>query len=327
MMPDSRPPKMPSLLDRKIYKTGQTRGADDDDIYQNRVSRSSTVLIPYDILDEVSSSPEGEIKFEKGFIALIKPETFFGNKNINEELLSKDLSLSDNTLVFYQTRSDWEKYNPELLGWNEASSRTAPLGGEYIARIAATTAANGEKISRGFNTTGMKGAGIRLFEYASKRTIDECRTQLEALYWLCHDSLEAVTEFGMSRDEAKLRKSFCLEKAKEQNLIEVESLKKARITNNNNQTICPLCLELISGFGFFARMTQALGREVHDLTVTEINLFHIEELRYGQFNHRPYNLGWGHHHCNVVVKDSGIYKTLEWMNKVTQKNMGLEDLK
>lgn len=85
-------------------------------------------------------------------------------------------------------------------------------------------------------------------------------------------------------------------------------------------TVCPLCLQPLSGFGFFSRMAQALGREVHDLTVTEINLFHIKELRYGQYNHRPYNLGWGHHHCNVVVKDSGIDETLMWMSSVLEKN-------
>ncbi|MBD5308340.1 MAG: restriction endonuclease, partial [Bacteroides sp.] len=38
------------------------------------------------------------------------------------------------------------------------------------------------------------------------------------------------------------------------------------------------------------------------------------------FNHRPYNLGWGHHHCNVVVKDSGIEPTLDWMRRVLIKN-------
>ncbi len=322
-MPKSRPPKLPSLLDRKIYKTGQTRGADDDEIYQNRVSRSSTVLIPYNIWDQVSSPPDDEVKFENGFIALVEPKTYFETKGIIEELHSKNLSLGDNALVFYQTRSDWEKYNPKMLGWNAASSRSAPLEGKYVARIAATTAVDGEKISEGFNTTGMKGAGIRSFEYASKDTVDVCRTQLEALYWLCHDSLKAVTKYGMSINEAKLRKSFCLTKAKEQNLIEVGSLTKARMTNKDSLTVCPLCLEFLSGFGFFARMAQALGREVHDLTVTEINLFHIEELKYGQFNHRPYNLGWGHHHCNVVVKDSGINDTLEWMDKVVTKNMDL----
>ena len=43
----NRLPSLPSLLARKLYKTGQTRGADDDVIYQNRVGRNSTVLIPY----------------------------------------------------------------------------------------------------------------------------------------------------------------------------------------------------------------------------------------------------------------------------------------
>jgi hypothetical protein len=44
-------------------------------------------------------------------------------------------------------------------------------------------------------------------------------------------------------------------------------------------------------------------------------------LKYGVYNHKPYNLGWGHHHCNVVVKDLGIIKTLEWMNEVVQRNI------
>ena len=47
MAKKSNLPHIPTLLERKLYKTGQTRGADDDEIYQNRVSRNSTVLIPY----------------------------------------------------------------------------------------------------------------------------------------------------------------------------------------------------------------------------------------------------------------------------------------
>lgn len=38
---------IPKPVQTKIYKTGQTRGADDDVIYQNRVGRNSTVLIPF----------------------------------------------------------------------------------------------------------------------------------------------------------------------------------------------------------------------------------------------------------------------------------------
>ena len=76
----------------------------------------------------------------------------------------------------------------------------------------------------------------------------------------------------------------------------------------------------ISAIGFCRKIQQAEGRVVPDLTVTEVSLFHIRELRTGEFNHRPYNLGWGHHHCNVVVKDSGIEPTLDWMRRVLITN-------
>ena len=44
---------------------------------------------------------------------------------------------------------------------------------------------------------------------------------------------------------------------------------------------------------FAGKIQQAEGRVVPDLTVTEVSLFHIRELRTGEFNHRPCNLGWG----------------------------------
>lgn len=56
--------RCPKLLDTKIYKTGQTRGADDDVIYQNRVSRTSTVLIPYVLWPSCANPPNGELNFE-----------------------------------------------------------------------------------------------------------------------------------------------------------------------------------------------------------------------------------------------------------------------
>ncbi len=176
----SKLPKLPSLLDRKIYKTGQTRGADDDVIYQNRVARNSTVLIPYALWENCQFPPNGETYFENGFICLISPEHYFDNPDIELELQRKGLIIGVNLLVFYQKRSDWVNY-PPLEHWQPATARISPLNGQYVARIAATTATeNGEKIALGYTTTGMKGAGIRLYEYANKLTIDQCRLQLEA---------------------------------------------------------------------------------------------------------------------------------------------------
>lgn len=320
----AKPPKIPNLpkpLKDKIYKTGQTRGADDDVIYQNRVGRNSTVLIPYSMWEKCRVPSEIESEYEKGFIVLISPEEYFGADNIEAELNDRGLALGVNTLVFYETRAHWNAHNPDMLGWTTASQRVNPLGGQYVARVAATTSENGEKINRGFTTTAMKGAGIRVYEYANTAIIAECRLQLEALFWACADSHEVAVANGMTVEEAILRKTDNLQKCQEQDLFDLEQLIFARMLNAAGNTICPLCLSELSSQGFFSRLEQAEGRIVHDLTVTQLNLFHVRELRFGELNHRPYNLGWGHHHCNVVVKDSGIIETLHWMKEVVERNL------
>jgi hypothetical protein len=313
--------RLPKLLNSKIYKTGQTRGADDDVIYQNRVLRNSTVLIPYSYWANPFPYPQGESNFSNGCILLIPPVVYFERNDINTELMQRNLQLGRDCIVFYETRYDWEKYNPDRLKWSAAESRRPPLGGNYIARVPATTAAvGGHNINRGFTTSSNKGAGIRLYEYASTNTITSCRLQLEALYWLCDDAIDAAVAGGMARANAVLRQQTTMLSCSQSGLLDYARLNKARLINGDNKTICPLCIEELSGNGFFNRMVQAEGRGVPDLTVTEINLFHIEELRYGVYNHKPYNVGWGHHHCNVVTRDVGIIPTLAWMEGIIEKN-------
>lgn len=320
-MPRSNIPKLPNLLDRKIYKSGQTRGADDDVIYQNRVNRNNTVLIPFHIWIKDKELRETSDSFEKGYIVLINPDDYYEFEDPKKELETVGLTLGENCLLFYETRNEWNSHNPFEVGLNVPSQRENPLGGEFVARVPATTAADGgEKINIGYTETNMKGAGIRLYEYASAFIIQKCRMQLEAEFWLCKDSLDVVQEFGMTKEEAEKRRDDCLHKCETSELLDYTKLRQNRIIDKDNNTICPLCLEKLSGYGFFNRMPQAEGREVPDLTVTEINLFHIDELKYGKYNHKPYNLGWGHHHCNVVVKDAGIQPTLDWLKSVLERN-------
>lgn len=318
----ARLPRLPMLLDRKLYKTGQTRGADDDEIFQNRVSRYSTVLIRYSVWMRHFTPTQWAAMFERGYIVLVSPEDYFGRLRTNTELEENRLVLGENALVFYETREQWNNHNPASLHWVPATSRRSPLNGQYVARVPALTAEkNGGKIIRGFDTTKKKGAGIRVFEYASKSVIAQCKYQLEALFWLCVDADAVVVANGMSVENAANRKQAIMRLCEDQQLLDYSRLVDARILNEQHRTICPLCLKELSSQGFFNRMEQAEGREVLDLTVTELNLFHIEELRMGGFNHRPYNLGWGHHHCNVVVKDAGILPTLRWMQEVIQRNI------
>lgn len=312
----ARLPKIPSLLAQKIYKTGQTRGADDDQIFQNRVGRNSTVLIPYSIW---TSQPfVRQIQYENGFIVLISPQDYLAFQNdIKSDGL---LSLGHNLLIFYELRADWVSHSPQKLGLTEPNSRKSPLGGEFVARIANTTSASDKRINVGYTTTGLKGAGIRQYEYANSETIKDCRIQLEAMFWHSVDSEEKMQNAGMSILDIERRRNIIFEQASQQGLLDYDRLVKMRILNEEKELACPLCLEPISSAGFLSRLPQATGRERHDLTVTEINLFHIKELAYGTLHHTPYNLGWGHHHCNVVCKDAGIFETLNWMKDVLKRN-------
>ena len=309
-------PRIPKLLERKIYKTGQTRGADDDEIYQNRVSRNSTVLIPYRFYKKSFLN-----FFERKFIVLISPKEFFSEIKSKDVLKQQGLLLGYNAVVFYESREDWTLHNPKLLKWKAANKRDHPVGGEFVARIPATTASsNGGKIFEGFTKTSNKGAGIRMYEYAGKETIDNCKLQLEAVYWLCQNAFEAAISNGMTNEDCLKRKEYKIKQCEERKLLDYAKLALNRIIDSDKHAICPLCLEKLDANGFFTRMEQAAGREVADLTITQLSLFHIMELRMGEFNHKPYNLGWGHHHCNVVVKDSGIEQTIEWMKKVIERN-------
>ena len=318
-MTTSRLPKLPKLLDRKLYKTGQTRGADDDLIYQNRVARNSTVLIPYDVWDKCRAPYDRE-PYENGHIVLIPPEVYFDIR-ASDKLDAQNLTVGKNLLLFYNTREQWERYDPRDEGWKPANSRQPPLGGHFVARVPATTSSKaGERISEGFNTSKLKGAGIRVYEYASARVIRECRLQLEAIFWHCADAEEVLSSQGMSSKEIYKRRSSILQAAGESDLIDQYRLRRSRAVNIEGDAICPLCLEPLSAAGFLSRVTQAKGREVRNLTVTEINLFHIDELRPGSINHVPYNLAWGHHHCNIVVRDLGIDHTIKWMLEVIENN-------
>lgn len=320
-MPERSLPKLPTFLNRKIYKTGQTRGADDDEIYQNRVSRTSTVLIPHAVWDRYFAPPAEPYPFERGFIVLVSPNELFAQHDPVGWLELSGLGLGTNCLVFYETRTQWNTNNPDELKWTPALNRISPLGGQYIARISATTSSAGEKINRAFISTANKGAGIRVYEYSSEKTIAECRWQLEALFWLCYDAEQIAEANGMTKTASIERKAAILNICSTTDLLDLEKLSHYRIINKAGRTVCPLCLEELSSQGFFSRMEQAEGRAVLDLTITQLNLFHIAELRMGLFNHRPYNLGWGHHHCNVVVKDAGILETLQWMDNVLRRNV------
>ena len=114
--------------------------------------------------------------------------------------------------------------------------------GEYIARIPATTAnEDGDKIIVGYNSSSLKGAGIRVYEYADTETIGLCKIQLEYAFWQCYD-INSFIEFSDDSEAMSARK-LNIEKAckREKGLADTKKLIESRILNHKGQTICPLC--------------------------------------------------------------------------------------
>jgi len=313
-MTPPKTPRFPPSVDRKLYKTGQTRGATPAEIYQNRVGRNSTVLVPFSHWRQCQL-PEGE-SYEKGSICLIAPEDYFADP---KALAAQGLVLGETALVFYSRQADWRRWPPDVEGWVPAESRIPPLGGQFVARVPGTTGADGP-VSLGFTTSQSRGAGIRVYEYATAEVTQLTRVQLEALMWRCHDALATFEAAGMSADEVAERAELNRERAAAEGLLDLDRLRTARAIDSAGHTVCPLCLERMSAHFFSDRVKQAAGRERLDTTITAASLFHIRELRVGELGHRPYNVGWGHHHCNVVATDAGISPTLDWMRSVLARN-------
>ena len=308
----------PKGIGDKIYKTGQTRGAENDEIYQNRVSRDSTVLIPLPIWNAVRDKlPRNG--FHRGYIVFAHPEEYFDSNMNRRSDIDPELVLGVNLLIFYRTRNDWTEFNPLKLNWTFATSRTPPLGGEYIARVPDTTSDNDEQIFHGYTSsdTGGKGAGIRFFEYASPRTLERTRYQLAYLIWHSICIEELCESYNCPNIEES--KNYVINYCQKNGLADNGRLEAVRVIWEG-MLICPFCLEEINASDFIMKLDQAEGRETLDLTVTRINLFHIEELRPGFYNHREYNLGWGHHHCNTVVADMGIQGALDWLEQLMISN-------
>jgi len=87
-----------------------------------------------------------------------------------------------------------------------------------------------DKIIRGFDVTSNKGAGIRVYEYASSDTIAKCRSQLEALFWLCADSEQVAVANGMTEEDAAGRKAEIIARCNGSGSMDTARLTKARIS-------------------------------------------------------------------------------------------------
>lgn len=99
-------------------------------------------------------------------------------------------------------------------------------------------------------------------------------------------------------------------------LYDTELLHEIGALNNQNELICPLCKNVIDFEEFFIEIEQQEGRQVMDNTQRSIVLMHVKALKPGEFNHKTYNLAWGHNWCNLIQGDKDIDETIEMLKEI-----------
>lgn len=176
------------------------------------------------------------------------------------------------------------------------------------------------------------GLGNYDYDYASPETIQNVKYQMLYLA-LCAKEKDGSSFFKYLKNnmnEFKNTNENYLnlvngefknfeEKCRQKGLLDFEKLWEIGAWDRiNNVPICPLCGKPIEPHEFFEGVAQAEGREVSDNTQRAIVLMHIDALRPGKLNHRPYNLGWGHNFCNTIQGDKDISETIEELRKIIE---------
>lgn len=173
-----------------------------------------------------------------------------------------------------------------------------------------------------FSIPAQAGLGNYDYDYASADEIEHVRYQMAYLiYKVPGMKKELEEQTGFSSDKIDACENHVINYCKKNNLLNFQVLASINAWDlHKNVPICPLCKSEITAKEFFTTIDQDEGREEEDNTQSSIELMHIEPLRAGEFNHRTYNLGWGHKHCNIIQGPSSISETLEKLKRILQNN-------
>jgi len=281
---------------KKIIKAGfATPRGGSKGAYQNHVSRSSQVIIPYEKLKSVDLS-----KFKNGYVVRLYPDQCFDkNGQVRPELASENVVIDQNAFVLYRSHESLKKYPPHT-NWEirnllkdgkkvERRGKDVSDAGHYVLRIPAQSP--DPELDKGYPQ------GIFAPEYADEETNFLCQVFLVWLITKTKNNPYNTT--NLDHIEAILSDAGILDK---QILI-----KNGLILND--LTTCPLCMKVIK----YEQLHEMLemedeerlanaGQQVSGTTrSTEVNLFHIRPLFYSKLEHMPKNVGWGHASCNTKL--------------------------
>ncbi len=285
-----------SRTKKKIVKAGfaTPRGGDKGG-YQNHVSRSSRVIIPFEHASKVNFD-----NYSQGAVVRVTvPQaiTLLASGDLVEEsqILKVNCGSSfQQAFILYRSSLEMQLLKPKekwLPCWhsvnNVASQRRSATGsdfGHYLARIP-------RGLSEGIQQ------GIFAPEYVDKDENYACQILLTYL---------SYKTIGQNLDENFAHIELVLSTFDK---FKHSDLETKGIVNAKGETCCPLCFRPIE----FHELHEAIdpsqvpglensGVQLSETRSTLVNLYHIEPLLYAKnLGHQITNIAWGHAHCNTLL--------------------------
>ncbi len=275
--------------------------------YQNHVSRTNRVIIPY---EKYSESPLDS--FANDYVISFKPSEYFEASGQVRSVLqgSSQIAVGRNAFVLYRTQSELEQL-PPLPDWQIRSmtnthgvevserSRLVQDQGHYVVRIA--TGNGGTQVSQG------PVQGIFAPEYATEEVnyLSKC-----ILTWLI-----VHTDRSPYIDTQALHL---------RSILSAEGLGNSAFFTRkgvllNGLTQCPLCNKIIKHEELHSLIDFEDGVAVQNATTqtagatrsTAVNLFHVLPLVYNPLRHIPENVAWGHALCNTFLGQRECFSLAE----------------
>ena len=309
----------------KIHRSPKdTAGKQADSVWgflQNKVSRSSFVVIPYAIFRENPGiiNRNWDHRFSPGYVVTIPPMEYF-TENWNEQEIHGLLTLGYNAIVFYTNEQDLLRYPPEegWSIWNLHDSEEQFLSswprygdGGTVGHYACWYHTD-SGFSSGETIASRHHLGIRQDEYADQLEVRHIMAQLAYLLW---NSIGATTYLGRETP------TYLIDYLDFFGLSNPQLYLENGTMNSMGITTCPFCLRQLNVEEFTASQQQQVGRETAMSNSTELEMMHIIPLQMGEFNHRRYNLGWGHKKCNSAQGGESISESIEAIFGIRLQNL------
>lgn len=268
---------------------------------QNKVNRASQVAIPLDVYAQDPSIIQAP--YDNGYVVYVTPGEY-ANGDVPDSL-----TVGRDVIVLYTLESELADH-PPLQDWSVFQLRDA--NGDVVDSWRTSVGWSGEYYVRYKKGSGWKygggkakAIGIRQDEYCSMQNQRYIVGQMAFLAW--------STDGTLARLGREAIPAYLLEFLDRVGMLDLDRMVASGMIGSNRTAQCPFCLDELTYEELVNEAPQQVGRRLASSNATALHLMHIEPLKMGEFNHRPYNLAFGHAKCNHAQGEDSIARSVEFL--------------